>query len=185
DLYPNTDWQKEILRSSAPQTDINLNINAPGKITNYYLGLNYLTQASLIPGKKQDRISAKLNTESTVVEDILKVGTNVSFIKQDYDRSGAALSWVELGRSLPTSVLRQSNGEWGSIDNGVANSQTAGRNQKRLLEEGGSSWDRDNYLQTAVNATLTPLEGLSINGLVSLKYSNTNNWDFKSTIDPI
>ena len=185
DLYPNTDWQKEILRSSAPQTDINLNINAPGKITNYYLGLNYLTQASLIPGKKQDRISAKLNTESTVVEDILKIGTNVSFIKQDYDRNGAALSWVELGRSLPTSVLRQSNGEWGSIDNGVANSQTAGRNQKRLLEEGGSSWDRDNYLQTAINATLTPLEGLSVNGLVSLKYSNTNNWDFKSTINPI
>jgi len=185
DLYPNTNWQKEILRSSAPQTDINLNINAPGKITNYYLGLNYLNQESLIPGKKQDRISAKLNTESTIVENILKIGTNVSFIKQDYDRDGAALSWVDLGRSLPTSVLRQSNGEWGSIDNGIANAQTAGINQLRLLEEGGSSWNRDNYLQTAANATLTPLEGLTINGLVSLKYTNTNSWDFKSTIDPI
>lgn len=185
DLYPNTDWQKEVLRSSAPQTDINLNINAPGKITKYYLGLNYLAQESLIPGKKQDRISAKLNTESTIVEDILKVGSNISFIKQDYDRQGAALSWVDLGRSLPTTVLRQSNGEWGSIDNGIANAQTAKINQLRLIEEGGSSWDRDNYLQTALNASLTPLEGLSINGLVSLKYSNTNSWNFASTIAPI
>lgn len=185
DLYPNTNWQKEILRKSAPQTDINLNINAPGQVTNYYLGLNYLTQASLIPNKTQDRIAAKLNTESTIAKDILKIGTNFSFIKQNYDRDGAALSWAELGRSLPTSVLRHSNGEWGSIDNGSINAQTAGRNQLRLLEEGGSAWDRDNYLQTAINGSLTPLKGLSINGIVSLKYSNTNNWNFSSTVDPI
>jgi TonB-dependent SusC/RagA subfamily outer membrane receptor len=57
DLYPNTNWYKEVLREVAPQSDINLNINSPGKITSSYLGLSYLTQESLIPGKKpeQDR----------------------------------------------------------------------------------------------------------------------------------
>lgn len=185
DLYPNTDWYKTVIRSSAPQSDVNLNISAPGKITDYYLGLSYLNQASLIPDKTQDRIVAKLNTTSKILPNLLTVGTNFSFIKQDYDRQGADMSWTELNRSLPTAVVRQSNGNWGSINAGTANADVAKRNQLRRLEEGGSSWDRDNYLQTAANATLTPLKGLSINGLVSLKYTNSNAWSFDSEISPI
>ncbi|MBC9796555.1 SusC/RagA family TonB-linked outer membrane protein [Sinomicrobium weinanense] len=185
DLYPNTDWYKTVLRSAAPQSEASLSISAPGKVTNYYLGLSYFDQKSLIPGKKQDRIVAKLNTESKVIEDILKVGTNFSFIKQDFDRSGGNMSWTELNRSLPTSVVRQSNGEWGSMDAGDINAETAKRNQLRKLREGGSGWDRDNYLQMAANASLTPLEGLSINGLTSLKYTNSNSWSFDSTIAPV
>jgi len=184
DLYPNTDWYKEVLRKTAPLSDINLNINAPGKITNSYLGLSYLNQESIIPNRSQDRIVAKLNTETTIVPEILKVGTNFSFINQNFDRSGN-MAWTELNRSLPTSVFRQSNGEWGSIDNGKANSQTAGRNQVRMIDESGKGWDRDNYLQTAANATLTPINGLSINGLVSLKYTNGNSWAFNNTMSPI
>lgn len=185
DLYPNTDWYETVLRSAAPQREASLSISAPGKVTDYYLGVSYFDQESLIPGKKQDRIVAKLNTESKVIENILKVGTNFSFIKQDFDRDGGNISWTELNRSLPTSVVRQSNGAWGSVDAGNENAQTAGRNQLRILEEGGSAWDRDNYLQLAANASLTPLEGLSINGLTSLKYTNSNSWSFNSTIAPI
>ncbi|SMD17022.1 TonB-dependent receptor [Pedobacter nyackensis] len=184
DLYPNTNWYNEVLRKNAPLSDVNLNINAPGKITNSYLGLSYLNQESIIPHKSQDRIVAKLNTETTIVPEILKIGTNFSFINQSFDRKGD-LSWTELNRSLPTAVLRQSNGEWGSIDNGKANSQTAGRNQLRWIEESSKAWDRDNYLQTAANATLTPIKGLSINGLVSLKYTNGNSWTFNNTLNPI
>ncbi|ATP57583.1 SusC/RagA family TonB-linked outer membrane protein [Pedobacter ginsengisoli] len=184
DLYPNTDWYDKVLRKTAPLSDINLNINAPGKITNSYLGVSYLSQESLIPNKDQDRFVAKLNTESTIVPEILKVGTNFSFINQNFDRKGN-MSWTELNRSLPTSVFRQSNGDWGSIDNGKVNAQTAGRNQSRIIEEGGQAWDRDNYFQTSANATLTPLKGLSINGLVSLKYTNGNSWSFNNTLDPI
>ncbi|MFD1768357.1 SusC/RagA family TonB-linked outer membrane protein [Sphingobacterium suaedae] len=185
DLYPNTDWYKTVLRKNAPQSDVNLNIAAPGKITDYYLGLSYLQQESLIPDKDQQRIVAKLNTTSKVLPDLLKVGTNFSFIKQDYNRSGADMSWTELNRSLPTAVVRQSDGNWGSINAGAANADVAKRNQLRRIEEGGSSWDRDNYLQTAINASLTPLEGLSINGLASLKYTYSNSWNFDALINPI
>lgn len=186
DLYPNMNWYKEVLREVAPQSDINLNINSPGKITSSYLGLSYLTQESLIPGKSQNRIVGKLNTESKVIADLLKVGTNISFIKQDFSRDGAAMSWTELNRALPITVARQSNGDWGSISNGgqvVPN--VAGNNQLRKLAEGGSAWDKDNYLQTALNASLTPLKGLSINGLASLKYYNSNSWEFTSTLSPV
>ena len=185
DLYPNTDWYKEVLRESAPLGDVNLNINSPGKITNSYLGLSYLTQESLIPNKDQDRFSAKLNTETKVIENILKVGTNISFINQAFNRLGN-LSWTELNRSLPTTVFRQSNGQWGSVNNGtVASSSIPYRNQARLVEEAGKGSDRNNLLQTAANATLTPLKGLSINGLVSLKFTNNNSTAFNNTMTPI
>jgi TonB-linked SusC/RagA family outer membrane protein len=184
DLYPNTDWYKEVLKKSAPLSDINLNINSPGKITSSYLGVSYLTQESLVPDRSQQRFVAKLNTESKIVPDVLKVGTNFSYINASLERKGN-IAWTELNRSLPTTVFRQSNGQWGSIDNGKASATLAGRNQARLIEEGSKGWDRNNYFQTAANATLTPLKGLSINGLVSLKFTDGNSWAFNNTLDPI
>lgn len=185
DYYPNNDWYKEVLKGSAPQRDFGLNVNAPGKITNYYLGLNYFDQQSLVPGRKQDRINMKLNTNTTVIKDLLTFNTNVSFLKQDYDRNGSAISWVEMGRALPFTSIRQSDGSWGSISNGAANATIAKNNQLRAITEGGKGNNRDNYLQMAANASLTPLEGLSIDGAISLKYTNTNSFDFINRTDPV
>lgn len=185
DYYPNNDWYQEVLRGSAPQRDFGLNVNAPGKITNYYLGLNYFDQQSLVPGRKQDRINMKLNTNTTVIKDLLTFNTNVSFLKQDYDRHGSAISWVEMGRALPFTSIRQSDGSWGSISNGAANATIAKNNQLRAITEGGKGNNRDNYLQMAANASLTPLKGLSIDGAISLKYTNTNSFDFINRTDPV
>lgn len=185
DFYPNTDWFDLVLKKTAPQRDISLNINSPGKITSSYLGVTYLDQESLIPGKKQDRMVAKLNTDSKIIPELLTIGTNISLINQNYSRQGGDLSWTELSRSLPISVARQSDGQWGSMSNGVASPNIAKNNQLRALAEGGSAWDKDNYLQTAVNAKLTPLKGLTVNGLASLKYFNSNSWNFVSTMAPV
>lgn len=185
DLYPNTDWYKEILNQGAPQREVNLNVTAPGDLADYYLGVTYFDQESLSPGRKQDRLNVKLNTKSEVVKDILTVGTNLSFLKQDYDRTGLPIDWVEMGRALPLTVLKQSNGEWGSISNGQTNATIAKNNQLRRITQGGEGNNRDNYLQLSGNASLTPFEGFSLDGLVSLKYSNSNTWSFDHTMDPI
>lgn len=185
DLYPNNNWYDEVLRHSAPQREVGLNVNAPGKITNYYLGLNYFDQQSLVPGRKQDRVNMKLNTNTTVIKDLLTFNTNMSFLKQDFDRTGSAISWVEMGRALPFTVIRQSDGSWGSISNGKPNATIAKNNQLRAITEGGRGNNRDNYLQLAANASLTPLKGLSIDGAMSLKYTNTNSFDFINRTDPV
>ncbi|WP_313269060.1 TonB-dependent receptor [Sphingobacterium sp.] len=185
DLYPNNNWYDEVLKHTAPQRELGLNVNAPGKITNYYLGLNYFDQQSLVPGRKQDRVNMKLNTNTTVIKDLLTFNTNMSFLKQDFDRKGSAISWVEMGRALPFTAIRQSDGSWGSISNGKPNATIAKNNQLRAITEGGRGNNRDNYLQLAANASLTPLEGLSIDGSMSLKYTNTNSFDFINRTDPV
>lgn len=184
DLYPNTNWYDEVLQKNAPQREANLSIRAPGELANYYLSLSYFDQESMIPDKKQDRIVAKLNTQSQVIEDLLEVGTNFSFINWANEQDGY-MNWTELNRSLPITTARQSDGSWGSISGGEANAQAATSNQLRNLAEGGSATNDNNYFQMAANVTLTPLEGLSINGMTSLKYSNLNSWTFNSTMDPI
>lgn len=185
DLYPNTDWYNEVLDKTAPQKDFSVNITAPGKTTKYYMGLNYFDQNSLVPGRTQKRINAKLNTETEIVKDLLKIGSNFSFLKQDYDRDGSAISWWEMGRGLPLTVLKHSDGTWGSISNGQPNATIANNNQMRAITEGGRGNNRDNYLQAAINGSLTPLKGLSIDGLLSLKYTNTNSFSFTNRTDPI
>lgn len=185
DLYPNNNWYDEVLKHTAPQRELGLNVNAPGKITNYYLGLNYFDQQSLVPGRKQDRVNMKLNTNTTVIKDLLTFNTNMSFLKQDFDRTGSAISWVEMGRALPFTAIRQSDGSWGSVSNGKPNATIAKNNQLRAITEGGRGNNRDNYLQLAANASLTPLEGLSIDGSMSLKYTNTNSFDFINRTDPV
>lgn len=185
DLYPNTDWYKEIVNQGAPQRDVSVNITAPGELADYYLGLNYFDRESLSPGRTQNRINIKLNTSSDVIKDILKVGTNLSFLKQDFDRQGLGLNWVEMGRALPMTVLRHSNGDWSSISNGSTNATIASNNQMRRITEGGEGTNKDNYLQLSGNASLTPFEGFSLDGLVSLKYHNGNSWSFDHTMDPV
>lgn len=185
DLYPNTDWYKELIDQGAPQREVGLNITSPGKVGNYYLGMNYFDQESLVPGRKQDRLNIKLNTQSDIIKDLLTFNTNISFLKQDYDRSGLGVSWWEMGRGLPTTVLRHTDGTWGSISNGKASGTVAKENQLRRIAEGGNGTNRDNYLQLAANASLTPFEGFSLDGMVSLKYTNTNSWSFDHTMDPI
>ena len=184
DLYPNVDWYDEVLQKNAPQREANLSIRAPGELANYYLSLSYFDQESLIPNKDQDRIVAKLNTQSEVVEDLLEVGTNFSYINWANEQDGF-MNWTELNRSLPITTARQSDGSWGSISGGEPNAQAATSNQLRNLAHGGGATNDNNYFQMAANATLTPLEGLSINALTSLKYSYLNSWTFNSTIDPV
>lgn len=185
DLYPNTDWLDLFFRKNPPMTSGNVNVSSTGKYTDYYLGVSYLNQQSLYPGQSQNRASVKLNTNTNVIKDILKFGTNLSFIKQDYDNNGGDISLIDLYRSLPITVARQSNGAWGSVTAGAENATNANINQLRLLDEGGSNYNKDNYLQLAANAELTPFKGFSVNGLMSLKYTNENSWDFNKTMEPI
>src|SRR5699024_11534117 len=91
----------------------------------------------------------------------------------------------EMGRALPMTVMQHSNGDWGSVSNGTTNATIAGNNQLRRITEGGEGTNRDNYLQVAGNASLTPFEGFSLDGIVSLKYHNGNSWSFDHTMDPV
>jgi TonB-linked SusC/RagA family outer membrane protein len=46
-IYPNTDWVDEIVKSSAPQYQHNINITGGSKVVKYFVSLGYLSQDGL------------------------------------------------------------------------------------------------------------------------------------------
>lgn len=46
-LYPNTNWQKQMMRSSSPQQRYNLNISGGTERTRYYVSAGYLSQVGI------------------------------------------------------------------------------------------------------------------------------------------
>lgn len=46
-LYPDTDWQKQMMRSSSPQQRYNLNISGGTERTKYYVSAGYLSQTGI------------------------------------------------------------------------------------------------------------------------------------------
>jgi TonB-linked SusC/RagA family outer membrane protein len=183
DLYPNTDWYALILQKSAPMMEHQISISGGDK-TKYYLSGSYFGQNSLIPGKDLKRYSLRANTE-TQISDKFKIGSNLSFIRDGYNNDNLEIGFTGIGRSIPLSVARQSNGDWGSITAGKENATIAGQNPLRLLEDGGRTNYNTNRFIGNLNGTYTPVKGLDISGLFSYNAYNYFNSSFINTIDPV
>ncbi|QNR85916.1 TonB-dependent receptor [Pedobacter riviphilus] len=183
DLYPNTDWYALILRKSAPMMEHQLSVSG-GEKTKYYLSGTYFDQNSLIPGKDLKRYSLRANTE-TQISDKFKVGSNLSFIRDGYSNDNLEIGFTGIGRSIPLSVAKQSNGEWGSVTAGKENATIAGQNPLRLLQDGGRTNYNTNRFIGNLNGTYTPVKGLDISGLFSYNAYNYFNSSFVNTIDPV
>ncbi len=184
DLYPNTDWYDEALANNPAYKDVQVGISGSNKGTQYYIGAGYFGQESLVQNKGMNRYTVRTNISSQVLP-ILNVGANMSFVKQDLDTKGGEMNWVSLNRLGPTMAARHSDGTWGTINGGKVDATLAKDNVLRNMAEGGRGWTRNQVVQTALNATLTPLPGLSIKGLGSVKYNNDINNRFWNELPPL
>ncbi len=168
DLFPDNDWQKLVLRASAPMTEHQINISGGGD-TRYYMSGSIFNQNSILPGKDLNRYSFRSNTESKL-GDKFKIGTNISFIRDAIKNDKGDINFTLINRMVPLMVARQSNGNWGSMNGGQLDPTLAKTNPLRTLEEGGRSNSNANRLLGAVNATLTPVKGFDISGQFSYNY---------------
>ncbi|UFH36912.1 SusC/RagA family TonB-linked outer membrane protein [Flavobacterium acetivorans] len=183
DFFPDTDWYGEVLRASAPMSEHQLSISGGGD-TRYFLSGSAFKQNSLLPGKDLKRYSFRSNIESKVTEKF-KIGTNISFIRDGFDNNKGDISFVSLNRMVPLMVLKQSNGNWGSINGGKIDGTLAKDNPMRSLEEGGRSEYNTNRFLGSLNATFTPITGLDITGQFSYNYYNSFNSSFENEMTPI
>ncbi|MCW3462107.1 TonB-dependent receptor [Chitinophaga nivalis] len=184
DHYPNTDWYKEALRKNPAFKDIQIGVSGSSKNTTYYLSMAYQNQQSLVPTKTLDRYAVRLNTSSQVLP-ILNIGTNVAFVKQDINNRGDEMNFTEMNRTTPTLVARHTDGSWGTINAGQTDATFAKNNVVWNNQLGGRNWDKNNAFTGGINGTLTPLKGLSVKGLASLKLDNRTANRFWNTMAPL
>lgn len=183
DLYPNTDWLKIFYKPSAPIQEHNVSVSGSGK-TRYYVSGSFMSQGSLVRYKNLERYSFRSNTESEL-SDMLTVGTNISFIRDQYTNDGGSYLINEFDRMTPLTVARHSDGTWGSIFGGQMSETSARGNPLRKVEEGGWEQYYTNRFIGTVNATLKPAKGLVIKGIISYTdyYRNLNKFD--ATVEPV
>lgn len=182
DLYPDNDWYSMVYRKSTPIQEHNISVSGGGK-TRYYVSGTFYEQQSLVRGRKLDRYSIRSNVERDFT-DKFKLGTNVSLIRDDFQRDGN-FSITDLNRMTPLTVARQSDGSWGSITAGQVSSVLAKDNPLRKIAEYGWKKDGTTRFIASLNATLKPIKGLDINAILSYDYYFRNQSEFFNTVAPV
>lgn len=77
---PNTNWGDAVLRSDAPTTQLDFNINGGNEKTLFFGSGQYFEQEGIIVGNKLTRFSGRLNVDHKV-SDVFKVGFNMSLAR--------------------------------------------------------------------------------------------------------
>ena len=135
-LYPNVNWYNEVLRESAPISDLNLTFSGGGETTRYFILLGYMENQGLYANTDPDRKEnsnadfRRVNFRSNIdVALSPKVTASLDFGGRLEDRSypnfsGPAL-WENMAR-YPSNAfpVRNPDGSWGGTssypDNPVA-----------------------------------------------------------------
>ncbi|MDR2384345.1 MAG: TonB-dependent receptor [Tannerella sp.] len=182
DLYPDVNWQNEILRKQVYATQGNINISGGGKLARYYMSGFYRTNDAIYKQTGMERYHSNVRRNqysfrSNIDVDVTKY-TRVSLLLSakliDQNRPGIGDTktiWDAVANITPMLVpVIYSNGQFPSYGQGDNASPYV------LLNETGYQTNRDNTIESVLNIEqdLSMLsKGLKIAGTVS--FDNFNN----------
>jgi len=91
-LFADTDWQKEIYRTTI-STDHNLTISGGFENMPYRLSVGYTNQKGIVKNTNYERYTASVNVSPSFLKDHLKVNVNVKgmYSISDYTQDGTAI----------------------------------------------------------------------------------------------
>lgn len=161
DLLGNgTNWQDELFRTA---TMYNHQISFSGEKdgTRYYTSLNYFDQEGIVLNSDFNRMSMRLNVDSTV-KSWLKIGNNMSISKsyqqvvRNDDRGGLVMNTLRQSPELP---VRYADGSFAGPTSGLGSSANEATNPIALSEYNNAKADRYK-LNGNVYADFTLTKGL-------------------------
>ena len=182
DLYPDVNWQDEILRKRVYAHQGNINISGGGKLARYYMSGFYRTNDAIYKQTGMEKYHSNVRRNqysfrSNIDVDATKT-TKVSLLLSarlvDQNRPGSGVTqtiWNSVANITPMTVpVKYSNGQFPSYGEGNNTSPAI------LLNETGYMTNRDNAMESllTIQQDLSALlDGLKISG--SLSFDNFNN----------
>ncbi|PCE64457.1 TonB-dependent receptor [Sediminicola luteus] len=166
----NTDWQDEIYRTAITQNH-SISFSGGGEVSRFSASMSYLEQEGLIKNTGQDKFTGRLNAETRLLDDRLKLRGSIAIASIE-DESQATGGGASANGNLLTSTLRANptaapydsegnlNAKAGSPDNPVSYFE--------LYRDRAES----KTLLANTNATYTILEGLEYK--LNLAYENSD-----------
>lgn len=161
DLLGNgTNWQDELFRT-ATMYNHQISFSGEKEGTRYYTSLNYFDQEGIVLNSDFNRMSMRLNVDSTV-KPWLKIGNNMSISKsyqqvvRNDDRGGLVMNTLRQSPELP---VRYADGSFAGPTSGLGSSANEATNPIALSEYNNAKADRYK-LNGNVYADFTLTKGL-------------------------
>lgn len=167
--YPNTNWQKETLKSFALQNQHNLGINGGTENVKYYVSLGTIYQDGLYKNgaTKYKQYNFRSNIDANVTQDF-KVSLSLSGRQENrqFPISSAGNTFRSIYRAYPTVISRYPNGNYST---GVENSNPVVLG----TDMGGTTSNPTSVFNGIVRASYNMpfVEGLSADGFYSVDKS--------------
>lgn len=174
-----TDWVREI-EQTAKFHDLSMNVNGGSDNTIYAFQLGYLQADGALKYTGFNRYNVQSNVSSDLTK-WLKIGENVSvsYSSRHGDATNnsedSAVSWAY--RMQPIIPLRDEAGNYA----GTASGYEIGNAQNPVFRLEKNRYDSSNRMRVNgnINATVTPIEGLSIKTLFGTSYQS----EYQKNID--
>lgn len=180
----NTDWQKAVLNSGAPQTDHNLSFNGGNESTKYFLSMGYVNQQGVAKANSLARYNLRSSLEHNINK-WLTVGGSVGLTRSEYEGLNTGMSSLSgnifnATRQLPNTPIYNASHPTGynlSADNSVVgqwdNTDPVGDNISNIAYVLAK-----NKFQSKVNRTL-------VNTFASIDLLDGLNYRFQASADNI
>jgi TonB-linked SusC/RagA family outer membrane protein len=173
DLYPMTDWQSLIIKDRSSHEHHSFTLSGGTEKLLSSLSLNYYSGSSLTPGRKFERINARINNEYRINDWInVKADMNVRFNDRDIPADNPVY-WTRW--SHPLTAAFWSNGliaEGRDGENPYAKTYLAGWQKQRRFGFTGK-----------IGIDLTPFKGLTLSAVAAPTYFYYENKDFNTKYD--
>jgi TonB-dependent starch-binding outer membrane protein SusC len=173
--YPNTDWQKEALKSVALQNQHNLSVSGGTDNVRYYASLGMIKQDGIYREGVTDY--HQYNFRSNIDADVtkrLKVGIYLSGRQEDrmYPQTGAGDIFRSIYRAYPTVAARYPNG---LPTSGIENNNPV----MQVTDIGGTNRNPTQVFNGILKGgyIIPGVEGLSLDGFFSIDKS----WSFSKS----
>lgn len=170
--HANTDWFKEMYKSSALSHDHALSISGGTEGMTYYFSGNYLDQAGLSrhsnDGFNRYTLTAKINT---TLSRYAKFNYTTRYIREDFEKATHQndLFYHNIARRWPTVPAKDPNGQW------------TDPSEIAQLREGGRTNDQTDWLYNQVQLVINPLKNWNI---IADGNFRTQNYNYHTDVLP-
>ena len=162
DKYPITNWQKELMKSSASRQSHSVNLTAGGRTVRSKVSFRYDESDGLYVNKNYERFLVRANNDFKINKFI------EAHLNFDYSRSESVSPNVNpfqiQNMQIPSIyAVRWTNGMWGDVKDGA--------NTLARITDGGTNTVWYNRASGKASIDITPVKGLKISGVVSPNYN--------------
>ncbi len=169
DQYPVVDWQKELLKSTAPRYTHTIGISGGNDKIRSNASLRFDKSDGLYVNKEYQRFMARVNSDF-IINKYIQAHLDINFSRAKSDSPNANPMDANARKVPAIYAVRWSNGEWGDVK--------SGNNLLARMTDGGTMTSYDQRAGGKLGIDITPIEGLRISGVVAPNWCNYDSKQF-------